>query len=350
MVVSDPPSIRNLPLGDARRYVDGQHRYRIDLELTKSGKAPAPVDGGTTSLTLDLVETVSTADGKFVSVTLTVEKATARGYDADAERDAALGRFVAITPQKTRWVIEFGGGALGTEGQVRASDLALLAHLMAPTEAEHPPAVGGAIPESASIDTGWSSRRLAIQGTSVLIGYEKVERREVSSYRGELTAEAPVSVEVRPTPAPSYEFSYPLGCLFLLIDFCQVPAEYSERTVDMTGPMAITQHAYVHRSSGRLLLLSGRGSAQIGGTMPPSQPLWDGTMSDEVQLISTAPVGLDLQWTFSERLMDPWPEVPLPQGLVVGAALALGAVALLHLLALMAYAGVWPFPGRRSPA
>jgi hypothetical protein len=352
--VSDPPSTRSLPLGDARRYTDGQHRYRIDLELRKAGQAPAPVEGATTSLTLDLVESVRTSEGRFVQVTLTVETATARGHDADAERDAAIGRFVAITPKDTLWEIEFGGGALGVEGQVRASDLALLAHLMAPTEAEHPPEVGGAMPEQASIDTGWSSRRLAIRGSSVLTGYERVEGREVKTYRGALAAEAPVSVEVRAAPAESLVYSYPLGCLFILVDFCQVPPEYRyairQPTVDMTGPMTITQEATIHRSSGRLLLLTGQGSTQIGGTMPPAFPRWDEALSEEVQLISAGPVGLDLQWTFSERLTDPWPEVPLPEGLVVGASLCLIAVALLHVLALMAYAGVWPFPGRRSLA
>ncbi len=351
--VSDPPSVRYLPLEDARRYVDGQHHYRIDLELRKGGSAPAAVATETTSLTLELTEHVSTSDGALTRVSLVVDRATAVGHDADGEREAARGRYLVIAPRETLWEIEFGGGALGTEGQVRAADLALLAHLMAPTEPKQRPDVGGAIPEYAVIDTGWSSRRLDLRGSSVLSAFDRVEGRAVSRYVGTLAGQAPVSVEIGTGPAPSLVYTEPpLGCLFFLLDFCSVPSPYwsavYQPTVDMTGPMAITQEGLVHRDSGRLLRLDGRGSARIGGTMPPVDPRLGGSLSDELLLISASPVALDLEWTFSVRLTDPWPKDPLPTAVVVGAALCLAAVALSHLVALMATVGVWPFPGRRQ--
>ena len=339
------PSVRYLPLGDARRYVEGEHHYTISLELTKSGRAPDEVGAQTTRLKMDLRELVSTHDGRPTDVRLTVASATAEGADAEAERDAAVGRFITIEPKDTSWEISFGGGALGTEGQVRAADLALIAHLMAPTEPKRPPAAGGSMPEHAILRTGWSTRRLELTGLSTLTEVRDERGRQVSAYQGNFDAEAYVSLRVGSTPAPTEGevanaqaaafVAAPLVCLFFLVVPCLIPGVYSSLiqaprpTVDMNGPLHIDQQALVHRDTGRLLKVEGTGSAQIGGAMPKIN--LSRTTPAVARQLSGSEVGLDLSWTFTEELADRWPRDPLPRAPIYVAMALIGLVTIFDL-------------------
>jgi hypothetical protein len=302
---------------------------------------PDEVGTRTTRLTLDLAETVTTNDGKLTHVTVTVADAKAEGDDADGERDAAVGRVIAISPRETAWEITFSGGALGTEGQIRAADLALLAHLMAPTEPKVRPAVGGSIPEAADIRTGWATKRLTISGQSTLAAERREGGRAVSLYQGTLQGEAPVSLRLGLGPAPSAaDVANSVGdgviaCFFLLALPCLFPGVFSsfitDATVNMTGPIQIQQNAVLHRESGRLLRVSGSGTAQIGGNLPTINLSRSRTAPAEARELSGKDVGLTLAWTFEERLSDAWPKDALPRTPIVIALVALGVAVLSQL-------------------
>lgn len=335
----EPPSTRTFQLGDARRYVKGEHRYRSEVTLRKAGQAPAAVAGVTTTLRVDLLETV-TPEGKSASVSVAVIDADASGDDAKSERNAALGRSMTIVPTKNLWEITFAGGSLGSEGRVRAIDLILLAHLMAPSEPAAELAVGDRIPESASIRTGWSTKRLQLSGASALGDRDQARGRTVSSYDSTLTADAFVSTKVGVGPAPTKgEIAeatgtaaalQPLACLFTLLLACLMPSAYfsalPSASIDLSGPMTIASQARVHQSSGRLLSASGQGRATLGGKLPSLGDTRSRPGGDQVLFLSARPVALDLNWTFSEELADNWPKDPLPTPLVAAAALALAVV------------------------
>lgn len=342
--VTEPPSTRDFPLGDGRRYAGGERRYRLDLDMQKAG----PGRSGRTRLELVLLERVETSRGRPSQVTVTVADARATGDDADGERRAALGRQIAIRARSSRWEIEFSGGALGIQGQVRAADLALLAHLMAPSEPKVPPLEGQPVPERANIRTGWSTERLDLVGSSRLVGTGREAGRSVARYESGLSGDAAVALEMGRDPAPSpadianAPLRLALGCFFVLVLPCLVPGPYlsllPQPTVDMTGPLNVDQQAVIHRPSGRILRLDGTGRARIGGRMPAAAPPRRGTTQPpEVLLISAAPVGIDLSWSYSERLTDPWPKDPIPVALLITAAAAIWIAVVLHIVVAIVY-------------
>lgn len=327
------PPTRTFQLGDARRYASGEHRYRSEVTLRKAGHAPGAVAGVSTTLRVDLLETVATGEGKPPSVSVTVSGADASGNDASFERTAALGRSLTIAPKKDLWEITDRGGPHWNQSRVPAIDLILFAHLMAPAEPKTKLAIGERIPESASLPTAWSTARLNVTGASTLTDRERERGRRVSRYDTTLTADAFVSPRARLVPIPTEAGkaaapaagSRSLACLFTSQQECILPSYYgfsfgSSTTIDLRGPMTITGQATVHQSSGRLLSAKGQGRVALDG-----EPPYDGRRPS-----------LELSWSYSETLVDSWPKDPLPGPLVALAVIALAAVVtFLNVVALM---------------
>lgn len=96
--------------------------------------------------------------------------------------------------------------------------------------------------------------------------------------------------------------------------------------------MSLAQQTTVHRLTGLMLTSSGTGSIRFGG----ERPYVTASAANVQRSVRSAPtrptVVLDVDWTFEERLVGPWPTDPGPplwqwlaMGLLASVLLAHGA-------------------------
>ena len=243
--------------------------------------------GRTSRLHLVLEERV-VADGDDPVVDLAVASAEVTGEVTELELEAARRRSVRITGAGVRRKLEFPSNALGDGETIKMIDLALLGHLMAPAapkDGERP--VPDTAVDGAHIYTGWDRSALDLTGRATVAELTKVEGRRVvlldAAHDGRTTiASGEPAVTV--------------------CSYTRLPT--------VSGPLTLAQRATIHRHTGLLLTSSGVGSIRFTGerSVPPAEARAVRATASTAR----APIAIDLDWRFEERLIGPWPSDPGP--------------------------------------
>lgn len=367
-----PPG-RQIESGNSRSYEEGEtRRYRIEIQQKVVARVPNEAPPKESSLSLVLEEKVSAPDGQDPQLRIAVVEATAGGEDAENEKQHALTRTATITATSSGYAFAFPGEALGTDGEVRLADVALLAHILAPA---HP--TGGdrerAFADTATVPTGWSDRPLSLRGSMNAGKSSIVNDRKVLAMNGSHDADATLSMNVVDNAKEASQGADPILDGYFrrvivesmgeqanpILPIALIPVAFIDLTtfviacvftfgtapgcedldeeegvirLRLSGPMKMESKAQLHDSTGLLLTSEGTGSATFKGAIPSPPP--GRRLKPSAAKIAGAPIELAFTWTYKESLEGEWPKDS--SSLLYYAAAAVAAAGVLILLAVIA--------------